>query len=402
MQTSIVSWIVFLVTLVLVLTSLISVVFPALLLRTFGGLEDNSGINPYEMGIWALPLLATNLILLGIGVLYFTNKIPKTISKSIKFIFDFEVSAKIALIVIVVIIGAYIASSIGELFNGKFDDDYYQFVKSYIDNYSIMHLSNWGLGHHLTLFLLSSSLKVFGNYKVIPYISSIALLVLTYLTAVEISKKRFAGIVAMVIVLQSGIFLMYDTSVAYPSFWILFYLLSLYLIYKKWHLSPLVYVSSILSKGLTAAFLPMTLFFIYRSNISKQKKLRLVTVYSVLAIIGTVILYITGKSLNTEQYHAFSSHSFWAGFSAVSTSLRLDGLVLLFILPLTIGLFVASRNEVKCADSILFLITGLLLSAPLLPAFSDLANFPYRFVALTVFFALGVSVLLSKKINEPS
>jgi len=65
-RTSLVTWIVFFSTLITVLISLISAVFPALLLRTFGGFEDNAGINPFELGIWAYPLLVTNLVLLGL------------------------------------------------------------------------------------------------------------------------------------------------------------------------------------------------------------------------------------------------------------------------------------------------------------------------------------------------
>ena len=82
---------------------------------------------------------------------------------------------------------------------------------------------------------------------------------------------------------------------------------------------------------------------------------------------------------------------------AFSSSLRADGLVLLFILPLTVGLFVASRKRVLHADSIMFFVLTMLLLGPLLLAFSDHHNVPYRFVPLIVFFAMGVGVLLSKR-----
>ena len=63
-QKSIISFIIFLVTLAVVSITIISVVFPALLLRTLGGFEDHLGVNPFEFGSWALPFLIVNTIIL--------------------------------------------------------------------------------------------------------------------------------------------------------------------------------------------------------------------------------------------------------------------------------------------------------------------------------------------------
>jgi len=264
----------------------------------------------------------------------------------------------------------------------------------------------WPVGYHLMLFLNNTSLQIFENYKVIPFIASIALLVLTYFVTVEMSKKRFAGIISVVIVLQSKVFLIYDTSVAYPNFWILFYLLSLYLIFKKWPLSPISFLAGAISKAFTAAFLPMTLFFIYRANIPKQKKVKSVILYGVLIILGITLPSFMGTSIldlhSAANVGEFSAHDFWGGFTSFSSSLRFDGLILLFLLPLTLGLFHASRSGILHADSIMFLIFGMLLSAPLIEGFSNFINEPYRFVPLVVFFAMGTGILLSKKVTEQS
>jgi len=406
-RTSLVTWAVFLFTLFTVLLSLITAIFPALLLRSFGGFEDNVGINSYEIGIWAFPLLVTNLVVFGLWFLYVKHKLPKKITKSIKFIFSFEVSPKVAFFVVTILIGSYIVFSIGELFDGKFRPDYYVHFVDWLELFSITEFNVTPLGQHLMLFLENISMQVFGNYKVIPFIASIALLVLTYFITVEMSKKRFAGIVSMVIVLQSNVFLMYDTSVAYPNFWILFYLLSLFLIFKKWWwpLSPISYVAGILSKAMTAAFLPMTLFFIYRANISRHQKLWCVIFYGVIIISGIIFLSVIETDLfekHDVDVGEFSGHDFWEGFSSVIIALRFDGLVLLFLLPLTLGLFHASRKGILHADSIMFLIFGMLLSGPLIQAFSSYTIIPYRFIPLIVFFAIGVGMLLSRKVIERS
>jgi len=404
-KTSFVTWTVFLVTLITVLISLISAVFPALLLRSFGGFEDNVGINPFEIGMLAYPLLVTNLIIFGLAFLYVKHRLPESIRNSIKFIFNFEVSPKVTFFVIIILLGFYITLSVGELFDGKFQSDFKVHFKPWLEIYSVTQFNVTPTGQHLMLLLENISLQVFGNYKVIPFIASISLLILTYFLTTEISKKRFAGIVSMVIVLQSNIFLIYDTSVSYPNFWILFYLLSLYLILKKWALSPISYLAGTLSKAMTAAFLPMTLFFIYRANISKQKKVKTVISYGIVVILGIAFLYVMDVQLEDVGYDVetgtkFSTHDLWGGFAAFSYIFRIDGLVLLFLLPLTLGLFHASRRGIVHADSIMFLIFGILLSAPFIQGFSAFVITPYRFFPLIIFFAIGTGILLSRKVTE--
>ncbi len=92
----------------------------------------------------------------------------------------------------------------------------------------------------------------------------------------------------------------------------------------------------------------------------------------------------------------FDWHGFWSGFTAFSYEFRFDGLIILFLLPLTVGLFMASKNGIKNADSILVLILGMLLLSAIIPAFTHFMNNPYRFVPFVVIFAMGVGTLLSK------
>jgi hypothetical protein len=383
---------IFLATLVTVLISLIPAIFPALLLRTFGGLENLSKINPFEIGIWGYPILFTNIVLLILGVLYLKKRLWQSVTKSIKLIFDFEVSKKVAYFVIVILIGSYVSLSIGELSDNKFHPDYYHLFLDRLENFS---LTDYTTSKYAQLLLENLSMQLFGNYEVIPFLGSIALLALTYGLTVELTKKRFAGIIAMVIVLQSHVFLVYDTSVSYPNFWVLFYLLSLYLIFKKWPLSSFFYVASVLSKALTVPFLPMLLFFVYRAKLSRKKKIRIALSYGAIIAIGLTFLAVTNESLTTQT--EFSTHDFWSGFTSIYLALRFDGLVLLFLLPLVVGLFIASTKGVRYADAIMFFIMASIISAPFVQALSATINVPYRFVPLIVFFAIGTGVLLSKR-----
>ena len=392
------SWAVFLATFVVVLINLITVVFPALLMGSLTGTKFPVTINLFETGVWTYPLLVSNLIIFGIMILYFKNKLPSTIKKSIKFILNFEVSKEVAFLVITILLGTYIALSVGDIFMVDPWPDFNRYIKPALDNWSLTNLDLTVEYPYFALLLGNLSLNVFGNYTTVPFIASISLLILTYLVTVEISKKRFAGIIAMVIVLQSGIFLIYDTTITYPNFWVVFYLFSIYMIYKKWPLSSFSYLLSIISKAVTATFFPMSLFFIFRSSIPRRKKILLLITFAIIAVIGIAAFLIIGVSFQAAP--DFSYHKFVAGFTAFSSQFRFDGLIIMLLLPLTVGLFFVSRNGVKDADSILFMFLGMFLIAVILPSITHFTNNPYRWIPFVVFFGIGVGTLFSKKVTK--
>lgn len=391
-----VSWAVFLISVEITFISLIPIIFPALITRTISPISI-SPVDKFELGFWAIPLILTSIIILGISILYLKNKLPSPITKSFKFIYNFEVSKKVSILVILVLLSIYIAGTVEELkVEEAFGD--YTAVKEQVLSWNIDEIYK-GFDFHLRFFLLGSSLNLFENIRVIPFIASISLLILTYLITLEMSKKRFSGLVAMTILLQSPIFLKYDTTATYENFWTLFYLLSLYLIYKSGPISPILYVLSIFSKPITAIFFPMTFFFIYRANILRKKKIRVALLYSVI-IIGAAIA-VVGFNINIATTDVeFVERFFWDGYVSMSFQIRSDVLVILFILPVVIGLFVASRKGILQAESVLVLIVGMLFSAPMVTGFTDITNQPYRFIPLVVFFAMGVGMLLSKRENQ--
>ena len=389
--------VVFLITLEIVLISLTAVVFPALITRTVSPVAI-SIVDPLEPGILAFPILLTNFVILGLGIAYFKGKLPNQITKSIKFIFNFEVSKKVAFVVLVVILGLYIAFTINELSSEEALGDYTR-VKRSVEAWSFENLANLDrLSPHVRTFLLSVSLNYLDNIRIIPFLASISLLILTYLITLELSKKRFAGLVSVVIILQSPVFLKYDTTATYENFWTVFYIFSLYTIYKFWPLSPFSWILSILSKPITSIFLPMTLFLVYKANISRRKKIALTMTYITISSIALGIVFsmdtnVVGGTGEIEFVERF----FWNGFVSLAFQLRYDYLVILFLLPLTFGLFIASQKGIIQSDSILMLIAGILFSAPILTGFTDITNQPYRFIPLIVFFAMGVGVILTKR-----
>jgi len=146
----------------------------------------------------------------------------------------------------------------------------------------------------------------------------------------------------------------------------------------------------------------MTLFFIYRASIVKRKKILLFISYGIVFLLVVGILMLLGQSagLADPSSFEFKSHDFWGGFSTLSSTFRIDSHVLLFLLPLTVGLFIASRKGVLHADSIMFFISTMLLYSPFLGALTLAQNAPYRYVPMIVFFAIGVGLLLSKRTKK--
>jgi len=399
-----VTWAVFLFTISIVLISLVSVVFPALIASSDSTINELKEldvtlfeVNSFELGVWSVMLIGFNILIFTATLLYFKKRLPSFLKNSFDFVFNFEVSKKLAFVTIALLLSIYVIVNFNELATEEQWEDYSGVVER-LESWSPQQITS--IEPHVRFFLLWSSMILFGSYTIIPFIASIFLLLLTYFFTLEISKKRFAGIISLIILLQSNVFLTYDSTVSYTNFWIVFYLLSLFLVYKLWPTSPLSYLLSIASKALTAIFLPMSLFFIYRSNIPKIRKIIIASASTAIILVGilssTSGVQITSVSNVKEE---FEWDEFWLGFSSFSYQLRFDGLVLLFILPLIVGLFIAARNGIRHADSIMVLMCGILFSAPLLTGFTELTNQPYRFVPLVVFFAIGVGILLTKKSN---
>lgn len=400
----IVTYAVFIFALVLVLINLVSLVFPTLLVTQTN--ESIPGENPYEIGAWAAPVIITNIGVLVFAILFYKNRMPSTVKKSLKFIYNFEVSKNVATFVFVILLFGYIGfamSDIGEDEGDTWGD--YPNLLGVIEKWpdaeggrnaslEVLHVKN---------FLIKSSMVLFDNPKVIPFIESISLVILTYFFTVQIAQKRFAGLVAMMVLIQSYTFLRFDTLMTYANDWTLFYLLSLFLIIKKWPLSPISYIASIFSKPLTAVFFPMTLFFTYRSEIPRRKKFYVLISYAVMPIMlvaGILFLGIDFGGSTSLKNIVFNSSLFWNGFTTWSYQLRFDTVFLLFVLPLVVGLFLKSRDGIKQADSILVLIAGIILAMPFLAAIAGFNLHPYRYVPLVVFFAIGVGTLFSNKVKQ--
>lgn len=388
-------WVVFAFSMGVVIISFVSVIFPALVLSSdtvqIPGIPPVTP-DPFEAGVWSGGTIASSVIIFALALLHRKKKIPY-LSRLFERIFAFEISKKTSLVTLAALLAIYIVASAGELSVQEDYEDYIG-VEKRLETWSIGKISSFE--PHVRYFFLSSSMEIFGNYKVGAFLASIALLITTYLITVKITDKRFAGIVATVILMQSAVFLTYDTTVSYTNFWILFYLLSLYMAYRFWPLSPVSYLLSILSKPVTALFMPMSIYFILRSRIPRRHKIIVSGITAVMIVSGG--LAATGSfSPTSGTEEDFDAKEFQMGFTSFAYQLRSDGLVMLFMMPLMVGLFIAAKRGIVHGESMMVLISGMLLIPPILAGLTNQTNQPYRFVPLVVFFAMGVGVLLSKR-----
>jgi hypothetical protein len=391
---------IFIATIIIIFLIYTPIVFPALFSSLVGSYSDTIN-NPFEFGHQAFILIISNIIILGFGFAYYKQKLPTQLQNTIERIRSFEISKKTTTVIFFIIIGIYIGFSVPELFL----DEALQW-----DDYMVLEaaLELWPYGdsdnpyiqeqndRYVRMLLLDTSLNTFQNIKFLPFIASIMVVFFTYLLTTQICQKRFAGIISMIVLLQSSIFLKYDTIAVYENFWVLFYLISLYALKKRWFLSPIFYILAVFSKAYVAPFFIMTLFTTYRSKISRKTKLAILLSYVIIITIAVVVIF-AGETLYPKVFE-IDPPSLILGFAATAFQFRSDLFILVMLLPVSIWLFILAKNRLKEADSILFLIFGTILAGPVVVMMTYFYEvLPYRLIPLIVFVAIGIGLFFSKR-----
>ena len=405
-QTSsrLVTYVVFLFSLGIIGISLVSMSFPALIITST--YDFSLEIDPFESSPWLVPIIISTIILLSVGFLYLRKKFPTRIHNIIDYILSFEISKKVAIIIGIIILSIYIGLSIPELFIDEADQwgDYgilATALEIWPSTDSLSVYVKEQNTRYVRMILLDFSQEFFQNIKILPFVASISTVIFTALITIQISKKRFAGIIAMIVLLQSITFTDFDTIAVYENFWVLFYLISIYSINKKWwYASPFTFLLSIFTKAFTATYFWMNFFFIYRAEISKKMKFTLFILYSI--VIGIMYwIFESGRSIIYDDIIRYDFNAFLEAFTGWGNSMQLDPLIVLCILPLTVGLFIKSLNGLKQADSVLIILAGSILAGPLISLITDFYFIlPYRFIPFVIFAAIGIGIIFSKKSNS--
>jgi len=394
-----VSYVVFFAALIVVLLTLTPVIFPALYSSVFGMFTEN--LDTFELGYQSIFLIVSNVVIFGFGIAYYKKKIPSLVQDAVEKIRTFEIPKRVAIISLAVILCVYIGLSAPELSldEGKDWNDYNAVLLPALEIWPFGQTDNVYVqeqnDRYVRMFLLDVSLDIFQNIKLLPFIASILVVVFTYLVTVQFCQKRFAGIIAVIVLLQSYTFLKFDTTAVYENFWVLFFLISLYAIEKKWFLSPVFYILAFYTKAYVAPFFLMTLFTTYRSQISRRTKIAILISYIVIVSAAIALIFV-GDTIYPDIIDVNYS-KFILGFQVITAQLRFDLFFIMALLPVTVGLMFLSKNKLKHADSILILIFGTIISSPILVMFTyHYEILPYRFIPLLIFFSIGVGMFFSK------
>jgi len=400
---NVLSYLVFLSTISIVIISLFAIIFPGFFISIY--FPYNVEIVPFEPSIWLIPVSSFSFVFLVLGFMYYKRKLPVQVYKCIQFILNFEISKRITVILGIIIFVFYIGFSVNELSineEGQFPD--YNILKTALQIWPSTESDDIYVqeqnSRYVRMLLLVSSIEIFQNIKILPFVASISLLIVTFFLTYQISHKRFSGIVALLIILQSHTFLFFDTVAVFENFWILFFLISLYLINRKWQLSSILYLLALFSKAFIFVFFLSTIFYIYRARISSRKKIWAMCSYG-----GVILIILTVFSFGDSVYGDIiniSDSEFFLALNTLGYTLRYDVFIILSLLPVTIGLFFTSRRGFLQADSILILILASLLAGPFISMLTgfylqQVLILPYRLLPLIVFVAIGIGVFLSKK-----
>ena len=378
--------------------SLISVVFPGLIISI---VDTNLFGETFEIGAMGMPFLIVNVVIFSLIVLGIKQRLPNAFTDVIQKILSFDISKRNSFVILIIILLIYVVVTVNELSIYELNQ-YGDFlvlekaVKIWPEQESENKYLAEQLDRHVRMALLVASEEVFDNIKIIPYLASIFLLITTYFLTVKLSEKNFTGLIAVILILQSSTFYVYDTIAVYENFWVLFYVFSIYLIFKKPKFSSVFFILSIFSKAIFVLWLPISILVTLLSDIPKNKKI-FVIITHVLVIIISVIIFqysdaVYGNVVDIEV------SEFWIGFTTLASNLRFDIVLLLLLLPVSAGLFLKARNGSKNSISLIVLISGTILVTPILEMITDYYFvYPYRYVPLVVFFAIGLSTLFSKK-----
>lgn len=249
--------------------------------------------------------------------------------------------------------------------------------------------------HSVHFLLLETSYQLFHNYKVLVLASSTLLLVVSYLFTVNMAEKRLAGIVAVIVILQSSIFYGYDTSVTYPSFWALLFVTALYLTTTKaWYLAALPYIISVPAKAITALYMPGVLVFEFFYN---RKAFYM---FSVLAVVGVILLFSVSQfsvasgggllviqDIHLQKFAGGFVSWMWQGFA--------DDQVTLLLLVIGGFLLLFNRKRIKNSKPVLLLVLSMILTSPILTGMTTYSIWPYRMLPMVVLIGLMVGMVVS-------
>ena len=275
-----------------------------------------------------------------------------------------QIDSRISVSILALLIGFYAWFSVPDVFS------FYDYFDSMLVDKRVDSLTITNSDVYLRYYLLSVGYEL-GVPKIIPFLESIGLLIMTYLVTVQISKRRISGLVSVIIVSTSNLFLFYDTSVAYDNSWVLFLLLGVYFS-KRW-VGTVSFLASIFCKQMTAVFVPSMIFLQL-----KNKKLGLA--YIITGVIGIYLAF--------DLYDSFKPDEFAKGLTDSFYWLQSD-LYMIVMVPIVMFFLFYFRKKYDNTMIPFVFMANSIVSGGIVEGFTPMLNEAYRYIPLVVFFAIG-------------
>lgn len=232
------------------------------------------------------------------------------------------------------------------------------------------------------VYVVIASKTLTGNYHTFPLISSIGLLLMTYMFAYKITSNRLASVVGVGVLAFCKNFMWYSESLAYPTTWVVFFLIALYPWSRTWY-RPLSFVISFILKAQALAMVPL-LF------VKEEKKLNKISYLGIAAVSIAIAV-----AFNWIRFYG-SIHWSVLEYPAIGLYVLVADMWLLYALtPVVILLGMLWKRKVPWAKFLLISMGYMCLFTYLLPVFSTYNAFGYRMLPFEVFFALGVSLIIA-------
>jgi len=221
-----------------------------------------------------------------------------------------------------------------------------------------------------------------GNYHTMSIISSVALLLVTYALALKITGNRMASLLGVMVLDFSRTFLWYNDSIPYPGFYCVLFFMSLYP-FKHKIIRPISFLSSFVMKAMSLAFLPIT--------ISREKDKRIKIFYIAIGVIASSIAI----GLNWVRSSGVNMGNLAPPYVVFEIVLQ-DFWVIILFLPVCGALFHLWRQKVDWAGTLLGGLLWTLFFQYVLALFTTYGAFSERMLPFIVFFALSISLIISK------
>lgn len=308
-----------------------------------------------------------------------------------------QITRKISYLLLFIIVSSYFVASLFELSvdectGHKACYDFFR-REGRLEVWNFEHvLTDFRHSLHFGLLILSD--LIFGSYRILPLISSSLLILLAYFFTLRITGNPLTSLVSGLVLMSSNIFLTYDTSITYPSFWTLFFGFSTYLAITKWKASPVFWILSVPMKGLNAFFLPGLIGFVWFLGNEYRKKL--IIVYCIIAAVSFVALYVLvsyGIINNALIDLHFNFGKFVQGFGSWANGFRQDRITFGIVIAVIPLLFVL--RKIPYAKSLLCMMFGIILTSPILNGMSSYdSSWSYRWLPLVFFASISVGFVI--------